>query len=133
MGSFFFFLFKPFKNLVYWRTELTTILIGIIIISVAVILISNFLLKYKRNNELILHTSVFWGSMLAILGFLLVMCFRNSNYLYQEGGLGSWLTLIFNGLILGVIFNYFIYFIYSLSSPLRKNFIYRKMKTFFIF
>ena len=90
LGTLFFFLFKPYKNLIHWRTELDTILLGIILISITIILLFNLFSRYKREKELALQTKIFWGAFFINLFFLLIMCYRNSGYLRQEGGAGAW-------------------------------------------
>lgn len=131
MLAFFFIFFRPYKNLVHWRTELLEILITVAIIAILVIVISNLFLKYRRQKELPLHTKIFWGTIFFILVYLVLKCNQNSNYLQQEGGAGAWLSLIISGLLFGLLFSYLVYAIYAWSSPLKRNFIIKKMKSFF--
>jgi hypothetical protein len=131
MIAIFFFFFNPYRNLIHWRMELVEILITIAIIATAGIIISNLFFKYRRQKELSLHTKIFWGTVLIILLYLIIKCYENSNYLQQEGGAGAWLSLIISGLIFGLVFSYLIYGIYAWSSPLKRNFIIKKMKSIF--
>ncbi len=127
----FFFFFNPHKNLVHWSTELVEIIITIAIIAFAVIVLSNLFTKYRRQKELKLHSIIFWGTISLILFYLIIKCNENADYLKQEGGPGAWLSLIISGLFIGAIFGYLIYAMYAWGSPLKKNFIIKKMRSGF--
>lgn len=131
MTASFFFFFNPYRNIVHWRTELLEMIITIALIAIIGIALPNSLFKYRRQKELFLHTKIFWGTSLVIILYLIIKCYENSNYLQQEGGTGAWLSIIISGFIFGLVFNYMVYGIYAWSSPLKRNFIIKKMKSFF--
>ncbi|MBM3711894.1 MAG: hypothetical protein FJW56_00430 [Actinobacteria bacterium] len=131
MGLILFFIFNPKRNLVHWKGELDTIVYGMIIFSLIVIVGLNLIRKYRREKELFWHTVIFWISVGINFLLAIIIGYLNTYFIEQEGGTSAWIRFLLNGLILSFVLSYIVYGVYGFTTPLRKNFVLRKMKTAF--